>query len=293
MRFKSLILVGIVLQSMSVFAQSLVLPDRIWSNTYYVIAPGSRYNTNWIKFEGDTTIADTLYMRIYSSDSEFQDNWYPYGAIREDKSNKVFLHRDDTKCLLYDFNLEKGDSILTHFGHYVYAADVYNVYLESFEDSLKRIDFSFVKEGGIIEAYWIEGVGSSHGILEGANNVGLVGGGWAMVCFLESGNLMFKNDRFDECYPSGYVMSAENINTISPSIKLSIGSNRITFSLEEFPNMNSSLSIFDISGRLIWEEGISGTNQISVPRSLFDSGIFIYSFLASDRQICGKFVLLK
>ena len=182
MRYRFFISICVALLPMSVFTQSLVLPDRMWSNTYYIVSPGSRYESNWIKFEGDTTIADTLYRKVYRSDSESQDDWYLFGAIFEDSSKRVFLNKENIKYLLYDFKLEKGDSILTRHGHYVYVADTYNIYSESFADSLKRIDFSFIRDDGLVEGYWIEGIGSSHGILEGANNVGLVGGAWAMVC---------------------------------------------------------------------------------------------------------------
>jgi hypothetical protein len=291
MKHVILISICIILQSMSVYAQSLVLPERIWSNTNYAVVPGANYVSNWITFEGDTLIEDILYMKVYRSDNEFQDNWYPFGAIHEDASDKVYLHRDDTKYLLYDFNLEKGDSILTHPGIYVYVTDVYNIYLDNFVDSLKRIDISFVKEGGVVEAYWIEGVGSSHGILEGARNVGLIGAGWAMVCFSESDYLMYKSDRFNECFPKGYLHNNERVHVQSQNIKVSISSNFVTFNFSEFTHKKATLSIIDISGRLIWEEGTTGTNQISIPRSLFNSGIFIYSFREWDKLICGKFAL--
>jgi hypothetical protein len=283
--------IGILIQALPLSSQSLVLPERIWSNTNYAVVPGAPYNSNWIKFEGDTLIDDTIYMKVYRSEDEFQDSWDPHGAIREDDAEKVYRHMDDTKYLLYDFNLEKGDSILTSPEGYAYVADVYTIYLENFGDSLKRIDFSFLKDGGAVEAYWIEGIGSSHGILQGARQVGLIGAGWAMVCFSESGNLLYQNEAYDECFPRGYLHNNEGINAEGNDMEVRIGPTSICFNFSEIPQRKSTLAIFDISGRLIWQEGTRGTKQITIQRSLFKSGIFLYSFRGSDSCISGKFAL--
>jgi len=94
--------------------QILVKENKLWSNTWIGTEKGDHFHSYYIKFQGDITINNRIYKKIYKSEDESQLSWKLYGYIREDSSRKVFIYDDYYQAdqLLYDFGLEIGDSIL-------------------------------------------------------------------------------------------------------------------------------------------------------------------------------------
>src|SRR4030042_1013555 len=141
--FNILSTIGFLFMVNIISAQTLVKENRFWSNTMYGTELEKFYqDTHWIKFFGDTIINDTVFKVIYRSNDEFHNSWYRYGAIREDSSQKIFIHQNSPQSLLYDFNLKVGDSISIHNNshiNYIYVVKVDSVLLENCDKPLKRI----------------------------------------------------------------------------------------------------------------------------------------------------------
>ena len=125
----------IVVLYASVYSQSLVAENKIWSNVRHGTEYGYDYDSHYIKFLGDTLISETLYKKVYRSNDSLMTNWSFEGSIRETDTGSVFyIPRNSVdESLLYDFGVKEGDSI-------VYEVDP-NRYL--YIDSIRTIPFLF------------------------------------------------------------------------------------------------------------------------------------------------------
>src|SRR5205809_570531 len=81
-------------------SQHLVATNRKWT------VPDDWGFLDRYFFNGDTTLGNETYKKLYSaSDSTYAISYYR-GAMREDSTGKVYL---DNGNLLYDFSLNVGD----------------------------------------------------------------------------------------------------------------------------------------------------------------------------------------
>lgn len=126
---------------------------------------------------GDTLIGGKSYTKIWQSGYMIGTNYYGYctgivawyysylyKAIRNDSVNKkvyVFNFFNNTETLLYDFNLQLGDTVPVSFSSgYVSAID--SVLVGS--NYHKRFTISEVNHS-LMDQYLIEGIGSTSGLL--------------------------------------------------------------------------------------------------------------------------------
>lgn len=192
---------SLILSLLVCSGQNLVQEGKLWSNTSIGTMPGSTYESYSIKFMGDTTINGIAYKKIMKSKDELNANWSSFGYIREETTTrKVFVYNKaaNKDILLYDFSLEEGDSILTGDGHsYAKVTKVTNAAFGSSPVIRKQIYF-FEPSGN---TRWIEGIGSTWGILEGLNSFFTTGATASLVCYHENNELIYHNPRFSNCYP--------------------------------------------------------------------------------------------
>lgn len=183
--------------------QSLLHEGKLWSNTLIGTEGGSTYRSFFIKFSGDTTINGLGYKKIMKSDDELHTTWTLDGCIREEPdTRKVFIFNKFSQkdILLYDFNLELGDSILTGDGvSYAKVTKVINATFGSSSDIRKQIYF-FDADGG---PQWIEGIGSIWGVLEGLGSFYTTGATPSLVCYSQNDQLIYHNHKFNNCFPQG------------------------------------------------------------------------------------------
>jgi hypothetical protein len=277
-------------------AQTLVKENRLWSNTMYGTELEKFYqDTHWIKFFGDTIINDTVFKVIYRSNDEFHDTWYRYGAIREDSSKKIFIHQNSHQSLLYDFNLKVGDSISIHNNshiNYIYVIKVDSVLLENFDGPLKRILLNCYKTDKPEWSYpWIEGIGSTQGILSGAKNVGMLGAVYELVCYYENDTLKYQDNDHSSCFPQGFYKGLDNDFNYENLIKVFHNNEFITFQFKKIGFTNSHLFIYDITGKLIELFEVEGDEKLDIPKDRFHKGFYIYCFKIKERQVVGKFIV--
>src|SRR6185295_11959338 len=211
-----------------------------WSeeNYLYGAQPGGFSTTlyhGWLYALGDDTLIDSLhytlvgYQATYSyqfvnSDLEYASNstinppGMIFGAIREDSTKKIWFKKlpanpsfsyscfaasslpVDTEVLLYDFNLQVGDTLPwgPNFMNVVWKTVIAIDSIHFSDGSLrKRYKFYFPLAG---DEYWIEGMGSTLGLF-GARQ--LAPDPWSLAshdcwlnCFWNNGESLFKKTPF-------------------------------------------------------------------------------------------------
>jgi hypothetical protein len=251
-------------------------------------------DTHWIKFQGDSIINDTLFKVIYRSDDEFQDRWYRYGAIREDSLKRVYVHREGKQNLLYNFNLDVGDSIKNNnWGSYVYVTGTDSVKIGPDSVLRKRIFLDSWHESDKYYSYWIEEIGSIQGILSGAEHIGILGAAYSLICFSRNDTLIynsFPEQANSPCFPQGYPNGISEFSHQENFVNVFYGDYEIIFSFKN-PRPDTEIFIYDELGRMYTRVELNMVEMYELPKEHMISGIYFYLFKSGQEYHSGKFII--
>ncbi|MBP1629535.1 MAG: hypothetical protein H6Q15_428 [Bacteroidetes bacterium] len=257
---KGILLLTLVILSINTFAQinkSIVDTTKVWSTIYtytpYIV------RTYKYKFSGDSMINGQKYYKVFQTSLHVNDeNNYSFSGIylRED-SNIVYCFEAGTESILYNFNLNKGDSISlisrrigNRVGEHLSVVDsVDTVYIDN--TALKRIHLLNYGSREIL----IQGIGNLSGLFESGHYYELSSD---LVCLEQAGELIYKNDYYDNCYE---FVGLEDINNDNIQLKIypTIIDNTLNIESSEYP---LNLSIVDIFGKEIFSEKILSNRKI-------------------------------
>ena len=172
-------------------------------------------HTDRIYFLGDTIFNDTVYQKQYAKiflTTTDSVNRY-VGALREDTSQMKIYSRNGngdptTETLLYNFSLQKGDSVVLSVDYYnrpTFPIKVDSIKSEYFAGKIRRIfyneyfpDDPWGGRGAGVHYKWIEGIGSTsenHGIYP----FYYYDDPKALLCFWQSGQLLYENPEYSDC----------------------------------------------------------------------------------------------
>ncbi len=177
----------------------LVEEGKVWS-TYMEFNTGDFFST-FNKFEGDTIIGTLTYKKVWETSDTNLVDWVPRGLIRESNFKVYYIdHSFGDEELIYDFMVNTGDTIYLRKFYTPYVLDSIDLItlLNGEQRPIYYYSSPWYPYPGYIES-WIEGVGSSFGIIYGGS-LGFVGGYSKMMCFTENGILKYKNPSFESCY---------------------------------------------------------------------------------------------
>ena len=218
-----------------------------WCNQWNVLSHGFlepdedlyKATTNIYQLGQDTVIENQVYSKLtyYSSKSATKEQRY-VGALRFTEDKKVYIHYDNTEYLLYDFDVQIGDT-LEIFGGTNYYSDNKTLThiitdIDTSNDGRLHITSDVIVrviDGGIIleedrqKQQWIEGVGSADGIVQ--NNATLRMGNFVTVllCAYNNDECCYTTDNpgytpLGCVYNEGDVINAvEDVSVSAPSVQ--------------------------------------------------------------------------
>ena len=184
-----------------------------WSDTWNVLSHGYRPGqplfgacTMIYQLEGDTTINQQVYTKLVCTYTNYSatEKWYS-GALRFTEDKKVYIYYDNTEYLLYDFDVQIGDTLDVFAGidyydfHKTYPHVVTNVNklddgrLQFYLDAIVRDEYLNQEEK--FPKTWIEGVGSVDGIIHNNAIIGVGGNGkTALLCAYHNDECIYTTD---------------------------------------------------------------------------------------------------
>jgi len=251
-------------------------------------------DSHWIKFEGDSIINDTLFKVIYRSDKEFHDRWYRYGAIREDTLKRVFIHRNGQQHLLYDFNLEVGDSLKNRWDIYVYVIGIDSVKMGPDSTNHIRIFLNDWRDTDHYYSYWIEGIGSEQGVLSGADNIGIVGAVYSLICYYSNDTLIFNSfpdEKQNPCFPQGYPNGVDEIKLKKNIVDVIYGDHSIRFSFNNPKLHDAEMYIYDDVGRIYMKADLRSYSTFELLKEQMAKGIYIFHYRSGQEFESGKIII--
>ena len=299
---KKLLLITVtVLFVISLNAQTtepLVAEGKQW-NVIYRFAPWTPPQpptcyTTCYKLEGDTVIDGNNYKLMLSTYREDLTGWTINSALREE-NGKVYYRNyisnafNPEEALLYDFNMQIGDSINpypydnTSFT-YLILDDVRDTIIGESEYTRKKYTFYYSEFGHHYyndREVWIEGIGSEFGIFS-AGDLHMMGGWNILLCSYENEELVWENTgSFNTCFYSNYdINGVEEIVSKEVSVFPNPAQNAVSIT---FPDgaVCQSVEIYAIDGRLLKSQN---SNCETVDISNLESGVYILKMRMGDSQ---------
>ncbi len=208
--------------------------------------------------------------------------------LREEEGVLYQYVEGGSEIVLLDFTLEVGDTfqigVDTCFAFFseAYEITVIDVYEEFFAGETRKF---IVFDVGEEEETWIEGIGSTNGLIPGFEDPD---SGTYLACFTRNGETSFFNNMtsctnttlsIDETRLSGinfYPNPVSNISTIYIPNRFNI----------------DTIKIYDISGRLIKNIDIT-TEAYLIHKTDFKSGIYIYQLFSKDQVLASEQFVVK
>jgi hypothetical protein len=248
---------------------------------------------------GDTTINEIVYNKLCLESGDTLDpSIEPVGGLREDGKKIYFIGKDfegyshDEELLLYDFTKQIGDTIRHDSDGYFYSV------IEDIDSIMIGSDY---RKRYMVDNHWffhnpdyiVEGIGSIlNGLLGHITMIPLCGYHyWEHICFKESGQVMYLNPSYDECFPREFFVSLRE-NFIVESIKIYPNPFFDKMYIDNLPEGKIlSVQIINCLGQPMVKNALtSGINEISIPSK---SGFFIALIMDDNGEIYKNEKILK
>ena len=269
------------------------------------------YPTYTYGFSGDTTIDSTRYKKLYYMYApEFNTDctMFYVGAAREVVSEKKVYFRakkyngfKEQEILFYDFSLKKEDTIFYKkyddlaIGYVDNGSRIENLIVDSIRyitinDQLrKEIYFKYPSSPYELEQKWIEGIGSTKGLIEIFYETAPHQRS-DLLCYHRTDALVYKNSGYydDTCYIGEYIGATDN--HYKQDIRL-IPNPAMDYVLIQGIKGLCSVYLYDLSGHLIKTK-----KQVSGPVQLYledlNRGAYIIRIIDNQKRIINKKLLL-
>lgn len=232
------------------------------------------------------TLIDTLtYFKLgYSND--LMDTTYEFSRLYRIDSLKVYFRENNgSEFLRYDFGMDIGDSIYTKYGYYSHLNSIDTVTIQSGQ-SLIRYNLSCLNCFYFTDDKWYFGVGSAFAPFTDQHD------------FAQISSFYYKG----ECYLFDVGINYDSTLCTSANL-LKVGENNLesifsiypnpsngNFTIETENNLNSSIEILDLNGKIIFTTTIS-SNQQEIELNV-ENGIYIF-VLQNSKGISRKKIIIS
>jgi len=287
-----LTLLALLLLTTFVNSQEIVDSTKMWSCMEEHCQPwGSTYSTDYFRFDKDTIINDTVYKKVWISEDENYEQWSFYGAMIREVDNRIYFRQlFGEEGLIYDFNMEIGDSVLIDNPRAV--GEIF-ITLEEIDSVETEVGFSerwkLTSSEYPDAEYWIKGIGSETGVLNSSSGIfGGLCGLYTLLCEKENDELVYLNPDYNACFL--YTTGHEELDDSGVDFRFQYNRNEKVLSLTMTENTNNTILLTDISGRIIRNyqsnSSIENISLLSAP-----PGVYIVSVLLSGKVSSQKFVI--
>lgn len=271
----------------------LVEEDKVW----YVLESGCFYSqTHIYKCEGDTIIDEENYNFVFISWANYPYNWMKYGYIREDTLHRVYYSPYlfdnpsyfDPK-LFYDFNVNVNDTLIissvwglnTIHDYQIVIIGIDSVFINGSYRKKIWLDCDY----NWFENYWIEGIGSSSGLLESGFNCEGITIARVLTCVKFYQQTIYPNNYSGSCYEVGIEENnyADQLYEVYPNP----ASHIINFNLKSYSPKQHNLKLYNSHGKLIKSIELNKYNSNHIRTDYLDSGLYLYT-ITSENKIIQK-----
>jgi hypothetical protein len=251
-----------------------------------------------IVISGDTVINTLTYhklnipgMQVLTNSCSIYTTLGYNGAVRQDTANKIVYivpPSSTTEQVLYDFNLQVGDTVRGYF--YPTVSGNHEV-VQSIDSVL--VGGNYRKRWNINQPYqvaFIEGVGSTYGLIEtlpGGNVTDLPS--IVVTCFSQDNMTLYPNNA-GSC---NLITSVDSPENAAGKLKIYPNpfSSETTFYTDKFLS-NATLTIYNPQGQIVKQiDNITG-RTISLQRDNLSSGFYFVRLLEGNKIIATDKIII-
>jgi len=293
--FTSLLL-ALTSQAKNITYYSFPDSNAIWNMHYVIYGYGGEYVENYsIIISGDTLINSILYHKLMTpfvqSSGKSKVTWIESGykgAFRQDiASKKVFIVPPDSlsEQLLYDFNMQAGDTVRGYIERHVSTKDV----IDSVDSVLVGISYhKRWKLSSMTPIYFIEGVGSTFGLIEASTGNVVDGPEISISCFSQNGHTLYP-DTATHCE---VILSVEPVNKNIDQISVYPNPSKGFFVVECDPSIGvEEINVMDLLGNIIIHEPVE--NKVVIRINDLQSGIYVLTIKDKSNGIIAKKLIVE
>ena len=249
-------------------------------------------------FDGDILISGNLCNKIYStSDSDFFLNKTFLGYLREENGYVIFIDTSSTVDTIYNFNLHVGDSVLYNFygtsSQYIYISTIDSI---SINGNYYKV-FHFTEPNFpplCLKELWIEGIGSIHVPLFPANPTLFeteMPDSMYLTCYKKNDSIIWSNTHYNDCY----INIVLSINDSQKPIKDILifpnpVSNELTIDLPKNTDSNYIISIFDLTGKIIFRQNYQSNAKTIINTSDLTNSYYLIQIKSLDKIYWTNFI---
>jgi hypothetical protein len=277
------------------FGQSyhpLVTEYNLWSVYHNYCKADYNPFSQYVKFEGDVIVHDTVYKQIWISNDTLLEPWTTSGLIREDAQKRVWerLSSESPEQLKYDFGALPGDTLWLGDNPYLYVMGTI--------DSLQIMTGEYRKQYHLLypfwpacEEIWIEGIGCLKGVLE-SGMCTAVGDDPTLICSLSHDTVLFHDPSYPECH---LITWLEPSLPGPSSITVFPNPTRGTITVQLPPSHSQgTLVIYDVYGRNPLDFPVSsGITQVSLNLADMPEGVYFLNFDSRSERLGPVKILLN
>lgn len=284
--FIVLTICGIILPY-TVNAQNIVTEENRW-NVLGMGVPGYMGTETYI-IDGDSIVGNYNYKIIWMTFDSIDASWTYQGLLREDSNIVYYVPPGETEGVLYDFNLNVGDTTY-----------IINMFCVNEEIPVVIIDIDTAEYFGIqrkrwlldgdygLTEYWIEGIGSNLGILQSKYYMCIVCPSWELLCFHKNNELLFSLNQSNECY----IVNIDEGTDIEKQIGIFPNPARDKFEVRSEEFGVEKVAVFDLQGRkLIDVHFADGTKNAEILVSELLPGTYICRISIENHEIVRKILI--
>jgi len=249
--------------------------------------------TDYYFLDGDTVINDTAYKKLYfTPDSTLQNDVNFFCGLREDTMTKEVHFYHNTyfgDCLLYKFGLDTGDTIAV----ISLACENINMIVTDVDTitDLTGTERRRMKMAGwfdSFEEYWIEGIGSTLGLLTAGNIYCIADFNQDLLCYNKLGQLNYINPMYTKCH-----VTSVNLRESDPEKnEVMIYPNPVTTSAKIFVNTQvhvERIEIYNSTGMLVAEPDPA---TLRIDRDELKPGLYVLKVIRGNGgPLKTKFVI--
>ncbi len=237
-------------------------------------------NTGIYKIQGDSIFNNILYKIMWVNEDSSTNIWYTSGLLREDSNRVFYRENSDQEGLLYDFNLQAGDTT------YVISINCW----EAQEKIVLSIDtvsyFGISRLRWVFDEYywdvWIEDIGSLFGPL---NSIFPCYTDYYvdLLCFYDNDTLHYLNENYGECY-----LTSVGFNELTLQNNITIVPNPVRYgnSIEVNSEYNiENLEILGLNGLIIKAYTNLHQKVFKVDLGVITPGLYLLKISAENGSV--------
>lgn len=286
-------------QNVSILDASLKwnIGTHCWNEGPY--NPYDRWTTSFLYTKGDTLMNGKHYKSLVSCADSICNKENLKSYIREE-TKQVFLANKIEEVLQFDFNLQKGSTMLmqllkrgdTTVKYYIQVDSIKStVWPDQKERKVQYVtvfDYFNNKLGSMsLNDVFVEGIGSLNYGLEYPPGLFITGDSWCfptLLCFYSGNSLTYSNKKINNCYLS------TGLSEIRQPELVQVATNNGMLEIQLTEANSGKLFVFDLNGRLILSQAI---NQSGSQFCLPSQGVYLYRFISHKGKVQTGKVLVK